>query len=269
MSSIKKIADRVERAKVLDGLVPTITGYRNNFYRYNYVEGKPFSDRVNLTEFGRLLSWAKMNLWGADKVDESYKALCQKFYMGKTLERLINFTIKTNRQDKTEMINGVEVPSVKSMLGLIPKELIETDHFSMFHGDFILENIIYNNGSFTLIDYRQDFAGSLDYGDMHYDLAKLNHNLTVDHSILEAGLYTIEIKSHDIKVDIHIKSMLADCQKLLQAFCEQNYNWNKVQILTPIIWINMAPLHPHPIDKFLYYFGRYQLWKCMKHLSYL
>ena len=48
-----------------------------------------------------------------------------------------------------------------------------------FHGDFILDNIIKTKNGYSLLDWRQDFSGLLRAGDMYYDLAKLNHNLTV------------------------------------------------------------------------------------------
>ena len=44
---------------------------------------------------------------------------------------------------------------------------------SKFHGDFILDNIIETEDGFCLIDWRQNFSGRLDVGDMYYDLAKL------------------------------------------------------------------------------------------------
>ena len=56
-----------------------------------------------------------------------------------------------------------------------------------FHGDLHLENIILKNHSqdFIFIDWREDFAGMIDIGDIYYDLAKILHSLIVSHEIIE------------------------------------------------------------------------------------
>ena len=41
-----------------------------------------------------------------------------------------------------------------------------------FHGDLHFENIIANKNKFTLLDWREDFSGLKNYGDLYYDLAK-------------------------------------------------------------------------------------------------
>ena len=43
----------------------------------------------------------------------------------------------------------------------------------------------------------------------------------------------------------------------------EDLNWKKIETLTALIWLNMAPLHHHPFDKFLYYYGRYNLWRSL------
>ena len=41
-----------------------------------------------------------------------------------------------------------------------------------FHGDLHFENITYNKkDKYTLLDWRDNFSGILNYGDIYYDLA--------------------------------------------------------------------------------------------------
>ena len=55
------------------------------------------------------------------------------------------------------------------------------------------------------------------------------------------------------------------CEKTLHQFIlDKNLSLDKVKILTSIIWLNMSPLHHHPFDLFLYYFGKYNLWKTIQ-----
>ena len=42
-----------------------------------------------------------------------------------------------------------------------------------FHGDLHFENIIKTKSSYKLIDWRDSFSKSINYGDLYYDLAKL------------------------------------------------------------------------------------------------
>jgi aminoglycoside phosphotransferase (APT) family kinase protein len=132
---------------------------------------------------------------------------------------------------------------------------------SQFHGDFILDNIIETDGGFCLIDWRQDFAGDLEVGDVYYDLAKLNHNLTVNHDIIGKNLFN---PSSD-NCYILTNSTLNECKELLHSFIKENlYDLKKVNILTSLIWINMAPLHEHPFNNFLFNFGKYNLYQNLK-----
>ena len=133
-----------------------------------------------------------------------------------------------------------------------------------FHGDFILDNIIETDNSFSLIDWRQDFAGDLDCGDVYYDLAKLNHNLTVNHDIVNKNLFD----SSPENCYILTNSKLNECREYLHLFIEGNgYDLNKVELLTSIIWINMAPLHEYPFNNFLFNFGKYNLYKNLKKMN--
>ena len=132
---------------------------------------------------------------------------------------------------------------------------------SQFHGDFILDNIIETNDGFCLIDWRQDFASDLEIGDIYYDLAKLNHNLTVNHDIVNKNLFN---PSSD-NCYILTNSTLNECKELLHVFIKDNwYDLKKVNILTSLIWINMAPLHEYPFNTFLFNFGKYNLYKNLK-----
>ena len=61
-------------------------------------------------------------------------------------------------------------------------------------------------------------------------------------------------------------STLLRCKELLHEFIvNEGYDLTKVKILSSIIWINMAPLHEYPFNKFLFNFGKYALCKNIKH----
>ena len=97
---------------------------------------------------------------------------------------------------------------------------------------------------------------------MYYDLAKLNHNLFVNHEIVNKGLYS----NSPNDCYIMCNSKLMECRSLLRQFVIDNdYDYKKVEVLTCLIWLNMAPLHEYPFSKFLFNFGKYNLHRALIH----
>lgn len=262
----RNVSERVERAKVLGKLVPKVDGQRENFYQYRYVKGDLYSEVAAPTNFREFLDWSKKYLWKReDEVSkEKFQEICRDFYVTKTQERIKKFLTASGVKDGKNIINGEEVPSVKDLLKKVDFDWLCTAEQSRFHGDFILDNIIRTKTGYTLLDWRQNFGGLLRSGDMYYDLAKLNHNLTVNHGIVNQNLFTIEINGKEVTCDILRKENLVQCQKTLFDFLERNgYDSKKVRILTALIWLNMSPLHHHPFDLFLFYFGKLNLWRAL------
>jgi choline kinase len=255
----KKICyDRVLRVNSLGNLVPKLLGSTENFYKYEYAHGGLLSETVNLGKFASLLNWSKENLW-IQKEDLSYEHNALTFYKDKTFMRVEKFLEKYHLIDQEDYINGIMVPKMETLLSKIDFSSIIGPAPTGFHGDFILDNILETTNGFTLIDWRQDFNGSIDAGDMYYDLAKLNHNLTLNHEMLYKNYFKIDFVN-GINCDVYIKKSLIDCKEVLKEFCNINQiNFNNIELLTSLVWINMSPLHDHPLDMFLYYFGKYNL----------
>lgn len=263
----KMVRDRVTRAKVLKGLVPEIEENRGNFYRYKYVDGHLYSKVATPYNFKFFLDWAKRKLWrnNIEISQDKFKKVCYDFYYKKSIERIGKFLSSHSIEDQANVINGETVPSIKEMLETIDFDWLCDSKQSNFHGDFILDNIIQTKRGFCLLDWRQNFGGLLKAGDMYYDLAKLNHNLTVNHEIINKNLFTINIRKDTVECDILRKENLVQCQENLFEFIKkEDYDAKKVRILTALIWLNMSPLHHHPFDLFLFYFGKLNLWKELK-----
>lgn len=266
-SDEKLCTNRVIRGKLLGTLVPRILGSDTNFYMYEYVKGDLLSHCASELKITKLLNWADYNLW-VPKIEPNFNAKCFDFYITKTKQRIEKFTKETGVQDVDYIINDISIPSIAEMLVDIDAAWLCDGMPSQFHGDFILDNIIYDNGEFILLDWRQDFAGELEIGDLYYDLAKLNHNMIFNHDIVNKNLFTIDIKQNEIRCDILRSHNLVQCQKAITRFCEQyNLDRSKVDMLTALIWINMAALHHYPLNNFLFYFGKYHLYKAIYELS--
>lgn len=255
--------NRVERAKLLDGLVPDIIGSGNNFYKYKLFKGEVFSHVVNEKIFFNFLNWSKHNLWIKKGVCNKLYLKCILFYFQKTQSRIDKFLSINNITDEHQKINGVNIPPISDMLTTIGSYL-NTDISYQIHGDYILDNIIYNNDEFKLIDWRQDFGGDIENGDIYYDLAKLNHSLLFNHDIVNDGHYSIKKTEDGIICDILRSDNLTNCREILHKFIvDNNFDIKKVNIITALIWINMSPLHDVKLGNFLFYFGKYNLFKSL------
>jgi len=257
-------ANRVARALELKDVTPSIISSSKNFYKYEYAKGELLASCVNTSIFSDFLKWSKNNLWKSKGVDQDFKKICYDFYFDKTQKRVSTFQSNNKIFDKKLIINGREIPSLKSILESIDIDWLCGDSMFRFHGDFILDNIIYNNGEFILLDWRQDFGGSILNGDIYYDLAKLNHNLILNHDILFKELFHVNVRDNVIECDILRSERLINCKEFFNEWVISNgFDLKKINVLTAIIWLNMSPLHEFKMGEFLYYFGIYNLHKSL------
>ena len=256
-------SNRVKRSNYLKPLTPTVIDYRENFYKYEYSKGSLLSNVINEDLFLSFLNWSKENLWVAKPKNNEFKNKCEDFYFNKTIKRIEKYFEQENDTDDAGIINEVIVPGAKELVDMVDKDWLCSDQPYQYHGDYILDNIICKNkNEFVLLDWRQDFSGDLVNGDIYYDLAKLNHNLIFNHSIINKRLYTIEKQDNKIHCDLLCSNNLINCQKILHKFIlDNNFDLKKVEILTCIIWINMAPLHEKPLNTFLFNFGKFNLYR--------
>ena len=262
------LENRIKRGDILSHCTPTIIDYSKNFMKYEYVDGDILCKYKNLDSklIYDLLEYSDNSMWKKSKNSsdsQKTQSLCRKFYIEKTKKRVDMFMSTRNIHDKTNLINGMEVATVDCLLDSACKIDLLNGIMGNFHGDFILENIIFDNKDFTFIDWRQDFAGEISLGDIYYDLAKLNHNISFNHDIIRNGGFSCIIEdSNNITVDLMCSHKLLSAKKGLIDFCrDNNLSMKKIEMLTGIIWINMAPLHDKLLGDFLFYFGKLQLHK--------
>lgn len=262
------IQKRVERASLLNDLVPRIVASSKNFYVYEYVPGKLLSEEVSvLPDFRYLLNWSMQKIWKPIKLskkDENrFENICFYFYYEKTMDRLDMYYSKHNYKDKSEIINGVQTPGLSEILEMIDWSDLKRGIPVLFHGDYHFENILRTESGFKLLDWRQSFGDEIRYGDLYYDLAKLLHGLIVNHSIIRDEQFTIQVKNQ-VKFDFHRKQSLLECEKYFRWFLKENSrSWEKTIIITSLIFLNIASLHHYPYSHFLYYLGKSMLWEIL------
>lgn len=81
------------------------------------------------------------------------------------------------------------------------------------HGDLHPENIVFDElQGFMFLYWSQDFSGyTAPYGDIYYDLAKLQHGLRVDHGAVRRGQFEVigsETKALRVRIESFEKKLL-------------------------------------------------------------
>lgn len=261
----KFIEHRVRRAEFLKGFVPTVMASRPHMFCYHKVKGVVLSGVVSLPLFQRLLVhcqsfWLKVDLTNSQAKEFTDKS--KRFYHDKTRERIKLFYRNFDKQDGIERINDVTMPLLSSLLERVDWDILASGVPGRFHGDFHLENIILDiqSGIFTFLDWRQDFGGDLEVGDIYYDLAKLLHGLIVSHELIAKDAFSVNWEKDSIQFDLHRKQVLVECEQYFMVWCDRNgFDSARVRVLTALIYLNIAALHHHPYSLLLYALGKSML----------
>jgi len=260
------IKQRVERSMIVERMFPEITRHSEHAYAYDKIKGKTFSTVKNRFHFSNLLYslkhfWTPVNLSKPEY--KHFRDVCLEFYKTKTEERVKLYHSKFLDFDTSHSISGDHVGSIRGLLNQIDWNTL-TSHCRPcnFHGDLHFENILIGDDDkhYTLIDWRQNFGGILEYGDVYYDLAKLYHGIIVSHEMVFKNLYNFSADGYMIDINIQTDYIRTQYKHDFFKFLEDNqYNIKTVEILTALIFLNIAALHHDPYSRFLFYLGKRML----------
>ncbi len=264
------IKKRYHRSIILKNFVPKIISKSDHFYIYKKVEGKIISKVLTKKIFLSLLKRCKI-LWNK-KIkkpninNKNFQKNCELFYKDKTIERVSMFLKSYKLSDKYSYINNYKIPNIKTLLKNIDWNYLSMGKKSLVHGDLHFENILYSKGKFIFLDWRQDFSNNLYHGDLYYDLAKLMHGFIVSHNSIVKNKYKISEYNKKVKFKINNPDILSKLIKIFDKWIiDQGYDLKKIKILTSLIFLNIACLHHYPYNKFLFYLGKYELFKSLNY----
>jgi len=248
---VKKLITRTKKIK----LFPRIIKFKKQFIQYKYIPGEIFYNLVNKNNFNKLLYFLNTKLWIINK-NENIKKLCKKFYHTKTLERIELFLDKYNhKKDLKIKINGTLVPSIDILMSYVPWQKIYRGVPSKIHGDLQFDNIIFDKKDFFLIDWREDFGGNLNYGDLYYDLAKMYGGILMSYKLMKKEEnFSCFVDQNIVNYDHKSEPILNEFKSIYERWIQDNnYDLDKVKLITSIIFLNMAPLHETEFGNLLFF----------------
>lgn len=261
------ISNRVRRSEKLGRYIPQVIASTDHMYCYKKAEGVVLSKVITLPLFKTLLQYCSI-FWQTVDVSSDelviFYSKCRSFYYNKTIERVNLFYENFDKLDQCLPINDQPMPLLISLLEKVDWDEISKGLPGRFHGDFHFENILFDssNKSFVLLDWRQDFSGDLEVGDIYYDLAKLLHGLIVSHELIASDSFHVEWNDDYIRYDLQRWHIHVECEQYLLYWCEANgFDFSKIRLLTALIYLNIAALHHYPYSFMLYALGKQMLYQ--------
>tara|TARA_A100001015_G_scaffold80419_1_gene89105 strand:+ start:3357 stop:5315 length:1959 start_codon:yes stop_codon:yes gene_type:complete len=253
-----KIKKLFQRGKHLVNYIPKLIDQGEYFFSYNFVEGKTLYQINNRDIYLRFFDWFKNEFCVNLEKKPELKEYAVKFYKEKTFSRLDS--IKSNvffyNLDSKNKINNITVLKIDEYLSKIDwEELTDILPTEKFHGDLQFDNIIFNGKEFKLIDWREDFGGNTDFGDIYYDLAKLYGGMILNYLKMKDNFnYSTKIAGDSIIINNYQDPILEDIMnnEFIEFLINNNFDFNRVKLLTALIFLNMSPLHINNFDKFLF-----------------
>jgi len=221
------IDNRRYRGSMLGNAVPKIIDHGDGMLAYQFISGFSAYDATDPLWRECIWSWYLNHFTQPVEVKrEHIDYHATRFYRDKTMQRI-------------EMLT----PTVRNLAGdavshIDWEKLIANTEPVNWHGDFNYGNIICtSSGRIYAIDWREDFDGELEWGDMRYDIAKLIAGTVVHWKNAQRG----------------------DMRPWPEGRAHAEYFYSKlspimrreVDIIGALSLINSAPLHAPPLDEVL------------------
>ena len=233
---------------------PNIRNF-GNFLSYEFVPGESLYSCISPEIFLKFLNWTRDVVWDLNSPPLSNPSFnADAFYRLKTLERISKFRTKYAGWAEFNVVNESSVDTIENYISRFPFDILNTIVNERFtHGDMQFDNIIYDKklDRFTIIDWRSDFSGNL-YGDVYYDIAKLVGGLYLNLKDVKDNKFSYTEHNNAVILKIpQIDDLELYITILKEWMAKEGLIWRKVELLVPIIYLNMAPLHDYPFDKFM------------------
>ena len=256
---------RFQRCEYISSIIPETFISGNNIIWYHLVKGSLLSNTNEKKIFINFCNFLQKNIWDKrindiDRISDLNKKT-MSFYKHKTYERVKKYISKNKEADDAIYINNIPIESIHELLSKVDWENLSKGYYTYFHGDPQPENVIVTGkNKFTMIDWREDFGGDLEYGDLYYDLGKIYHSLIVTQKKIRDEKYFVSYEGDFALYKFEKRRNLIAYLNYFEKFIlKSGYDLKKVKIISALIYLNIAPLHHHPYADLLFFHGKLSL----------
>jgi choline kinase len=251
------------RADLLGDSVPAGVGATEHLLWYRRQRGVTLARLPNRDRLlASLLQWMEAEVWHPVRQPNTgaraFRDVCLEFYRLETLLRIERSHLAGWLRDVVGVVDGVAIGrSMADLLDQLDWEELADGIAVGWHGDLHFDNVLVGtDGSFKLLDWRTDFAGLVDVGDLYYDLAKLHHSFVLPNRVMDNGEF--EVRSLRSECQPERRPAGAPTWTLLygrdhaDAVCEaalRHYvdaaglSTRRVRVLSALVFLRMAPLY--------------------------
>lgn len=137
-------------------------------------------------------------------------------------------------------------------------------YWQIVHGDLFFGNMLYDVNSDTLkiIDPRGNFGVDGIYGDIRYDIAKLNHSIVGKYDFIVNSLYAITHEDNNsFEYIIYDSDEKHEALELMfRDYYTEEYDYEEIMIITGLLFLSMIPLHKENFqNQKMFYFKAIEL----------
>ena len=260
--------ERTKRVSYLPALTPSLSYEGKNVYAYDWIPGKTLYEINKPSVWKQFLGFLQEEMWASPTSNSpsNIKHLCSKFYKEKTEKRLDMFlSNRKHTYGEEHVVNGAKTRSISSLLSKLDWDYIcDGVPTNKWHGDLQFDNVVYGDDSkFYLIDWRHNFGGSTELGDVYYDLSKLYGGVIMSYSLMKDE-QNFHIKAGDRQISFEYKmpKTLKNFKKDYERWIiKEGWDLDKVKLITSLIFLNMAPLHEDKFGDILFFKSKTMLEK--------
>ncbi len=254
-----------ERGRSLAGLTPTVTGCAGGVLATTRIHDAVDLDAFEPTAIQRCLEWVEAGLWEREVHDHAPDAVdsaVRSMYVDKTSARVADLLGRLPGLDDYSVVNGIDCPPIAELIESVASDgadVLSGAVIAPVHGDLHSENVLIDSeGGLWLIDWRSDFGGLTDVGDVTYDLAKMVHTLEFSTPVMIKHLFTIEdVASGEVRITHEGINELAASREAFWAFvASRGYDDHRVAVVDALVFLSMSPLYDEAIGRYLFVLGK-------------
>jgi len=250
----KDLQDLFARSQNIKDLLPSNVGITNSFLYYDWEPGETL---YSIDDFNLYEKFIKKYISNIKRTDANQDDI-QSFYIDKTIIRF-NTYLNKNGNSYAETcfnINGINFKSFKEIYDNLDLTSLKDTYFNEnFHGDLQFDNILFHNNKFTYIDWRRNFGSSLKAGDVYYDLAKLYGGILMPYNLMkDESNITLKEGSGFVEYSFKkLKGIEGIENKFIKIIEKNGFDFNKIKLITGLIYLNMSPMHEGKFSKLLWF----------------